>query len=159
MTKNIVVFAFFVLASSAAAPALCEQLQWIGVSEDKQSFTLEKSGERFMPWGFNYDHDEGGRLLEDYWLSEWDTIEQDFREMKQLGANVVRIHLQLGKFMKGPKEPNQASLDKLVQLARLAERLELYLDVTGLGCYHKKDVPRWYDELPEQQRWDVQAQF
>jgi len=159
LTKDIVVFAFFVLASSAAAPARCEQLQWIGVGEDKQSFAFEKSGERFVPWGFNYDHDEDGRLLEDYWQSKWDTIEQDFREMKQLGANVVRIHLQVGKFMKGPNEPNQASLDRLVQLVRLAERLELYLDVTGLGCYHKKDVPPWYDELPEQQRWDVQARF
>ena len=159
LTKDIVVFAFFVLAGIAAAPARCEQLQWIGVGEDKQSFVFEKSGERFVPWGFNYDHDENGRLLEDYWESEWAKVEEDFREMKQLRANVIRIHLQVGKFMKGPNEPNQESLDKLDQLVRLAERLELYLDVTGLGCYHKKDVPPWYDELPEQQRWDVQARF
>jgi len=159
LTKDIVVFAFFVLASSATAPAPREQLQWVRVSEDTRSFILEKSSERFVPWGFNYDHDEDGRLLEDYWYSEWDNIEQDFCEMKQLGANIVRIHLQVGKFMEGPNEPNQASLDRLMQLIRLAERLELYLDVTGLGCYHKKDVPRWYDKLAEQERWDVQARF
>jgi hypothetical protein len=31
--------------------------------------------------------------------------------------------------------------------------------VTGLGCYHKKDVPAWYDALDESARWDVQADF
>src|SRR5262249_20217329 len=41
----------------------------------------------------------------------------------------------------------------------LAERERLYLDLTGLGCYHKADVPAWYDRLSEQERWDVQARF
>lgn len=39
------------------------------------------------------------RLLEDYWAEEWETVAQDFREIRDLGANVVRIHLQLGRFM------------------------------------------------------------
>ena len=109
--------------------------------------------------GFNYDHDEKGRLLEDYWEAEWPKIEEDFQEMKELGANVVRIHLQLGKFMQRSNEPNIAALDKLTRLVELAERLHLYLDVTGLGCYHKTDVPGWYDNLSEKARWDVQARF
>jgi hypothetical protein len=33
------------------------------------------------------------------------------------------------------------------------------LDVTGLGCYHKQDVPTWYDLLSERQRWAAQAAF
>jgi hypothetical protein len=41
----------------------------------------------------------------------------------------------------------------------VAEGLQLYLDVTGLGCYHKKDVPPWYAQLSEQERWNVQAHF
>lgn len=155
----MILFRFLLLCVMTPALAQCKELEWITVSDDKRSFVLEQSGERFVPWGFNYDHDRQGRLIEDYWDCEWDSIEQDFREMKQLGANVVRIHLQVGKFMKGPNEPNQASLDKLVYLVGLAERLQLYLDVTGLGCYHKKDVPQWYDKLPEQQRWDAQASF
>ena len=36
---------------------------------------------------------------------------------------------------------------------------DLYLDLTGLACYHKKDVPAWYDALSEQDRWEVQARF
>lgn len=86
-------------------------------------------------------------------------MEADFEEMRQLGANVVRIHLQLGRFMRSPAEPNEAALETLGRLVRLAERIGLYLDLTGLACYHKAEVPSWYDSLAEQGRWEVQARF
>jgi hypothetical protein len=131
----------------------------IKVSEDHRTFILEGSTEPFTPWGFNYDHDRTGRLLEDYWHDEWPTVEADFAEMKELGANTVRIHLQFGRFMNGPNEPNARSLDRLADLLKLAERTGVYLDLTGLGCYHKKDVPPWYDALDEAARWNAQAAF
>lgn len=149
----------FLLSVLVSGLTQSRELEWVSISDDKCSFVLKKSGERFVPWGFNYDHDDEGQLLEDYWHLQWSTVEEDFREMKKLGANVVRIHLQVGKFMKGPNEPNEASLQQLVRLVELAEQLKIYLDITGLGCYHKKDVPKWYDELSEQRRWDVQACF
>jgi hypothetical protein len=136
-----------------------EGLPWVQVSKDKKGFVLDPSGRPFVPWGFNYDHDEKGRLIEDYWEYEWLTVEADFGQMKKLGANVVWVHLQLGKFMDGPDKPNGKALDQLGKLVGLAERLRLYLDLTGLGCYHKKDVPVWYDKLSEKGRWDVQARF
>jgi len=135
------------------------QMEFVRLSEDRHSFVLAESRKPFVAWGFNYDHDENGRLLEDYWQSQWPKVEEDFGEMKDLGANVVRIHLQLGKFVREPNEPNEASLERLARLVELAERLHLYLDVTGLACYHKKDVPAWYDTLPEKARWDVQVRF
>src|SRR5262249_29830205 len=75
------------------------------------------------------------------------------------GTNVVRVHLQLGKFMDAPDRCNEKALNQLCRLTDLAERLSLYLDLTGLGCYHKHDVPAWYDALPEKDRWKVQARF
>jgi hypothetical protein len=134
-------------------------LELIRVSEDRRRFVRAESGDRFVGWGFNYDHDDSGRLLEDYWYQEWSTVVEDFKEMKTLGANVVRIHPQLARFMKTAKEPNEAALKQLVRLVRLAEKTRLYLDITGLGCYHKKDVPRWYDMMDEAGRWEVQALF
>jgi len=128
-------------------------------SDDGTHFVAAGSGERVELWGFNYDHDGDGRLLENYWHDEWPTVVEDFQEMKALGANVVRIHLQLPKFMDAPDQPNQANLEQLRRLVRLAERTGLYLDITGLGCYHKEDVPDWYEELEEPDRWDVQARF
>ncbi|MHC4565760.1 MAG: cellulase family glycosylhydrolase [Planctomycetota bacterium] len=54
---------------------------------------------------------------------------------------------------------SHSNLRQLARLLRLAEQTGLYLDITGLGCYHKKDVPEWYDAMDEAERWDVQARF
>jgi hypothetical protein len=143
----------------ASALAQPQAMPWIVVSSDQKGFALDPSGRPFVPWGFNYDHDAQGRLLEDYWQGQWPTVEQHFAQMKALGANVVRIHLQLGKFMDAPDRPSVASLDRLEELLKLAQRTGLYLDLTGLGCYHKHDVPAWYDQLAEHERWQVQARF
>ena len=91
--------------------------------------------------------------------TEWETVRSDFQEIKELGANLVRVHLQLGKFMVAADTPNTKSLAKLSDLLGLAEELGLYLDITGLGCYHKRDTPPWYDALAEGERWKVQASF
>src|SRR6185436_780403 len=91
--------------------------------------------------------------------SEWQTVVEDFREMKSLGANVVRVHLQVGKFMDAPDRPNENSLARLEKLCDLAQEVGLRLDLTGLGCYRKSDVPAWYDALDEDGRWAAQAFF
>ena len=142
-------------ARAAEPPAL----EWVRVSEDGTHFVRAATGRRIVIWGFNYDHDDAGRLIEDYWDAEWVTVAEDFREMKALGANVVRVHLQLARFMEAVDRPKAGSLRRLARLVRLAEEVGLYLDVTGLGCYHREDVPAWYDALDEAARWDVQARF
>jgi hypothetical protein len=134
-------------------------METVKVARDGKAFVTGSSGRPFVPWGFNYDHDENGRLLEDYWNAEWPKVEEDFREMKQLGANVVRVHFQFGKFMLSETKPNTNALARFAQLLQLAERTGLGLDVTGLGCYHKQDVPAWYDLLDEEGRWNAQASF
>ena len=143
----------------APNPSSSSKLERVRVSDDGRGFVLADSGRSFVPWGFNYDHDEAGRLIEDYWHEEWPKVEADFREMRDLGANVVRIHLQLGKFLEAPDRPNRRSLARLGDLLKLAESNRLYLDLTGLACYHKQDVPAWYDALDEQARWKAQAVF
>lgn len=134
-------------------------LEHIRLSKAGLHFELSESGQIFTPWGFNYDHDRSGRLIEDYWKDEWSIIEEDFREMSKLGANIVRIHLQFGKFMDSPELPNQAALNQLTRLLKLAEETRLYLNLTGLGCYHRADVPEWYDRMDEHHRWRAQATF
>lgn len=56
-------------------------------------------------------------------------------------------------------EPSADALDRLGQLLALAEQARLYLDLTGLGCYLKDNIPSWYDALGERERWEVQARF
>ena len=45
-------------------------------------------------------------------------------------------------------EPHRQSLEQLTRLVAWPSGT-IYLDLTGLGCYHKQDVPAWYDELDE----------
>ena len=156
MTSRVIVFLLFLSVTKAA---FADDLEWIRISDDGKGFVLAESGTRFVPWGFNYDHDREMRLLEDYWDEEWSDVEADFREMKELSANVVRIHIQFGRFMESPNRPSRKSLNQLSRLLRLAEETQLYIDLTGLGCYQKQDVPEWYDALSEQDRWAAQAVF
>jgi hypothetical protein len=139
--------------------ASAASLQAIKVSKDGKGFVRADSGKPFIAWGFNYDRDYKSRLIEDYWDKEWSTVESDFREMQRMGANVVRVHLQFGKFMDAPDKPNAVALDHLEKLVILAEQLGLYLDVTGLGCYRLKDQPAWYAAMEEKERWAAQAAF
>lgn len=133
------------------------QTEQIKIGKDGKSFTV--AGKPFVVRGLNYDRDSDGRLLEDYWETEWPTVEEDFAEMKALGANVVRIHLQFGRFMQSPEKSNEKALDRLERLVMHAENLGLYLDITGLACYKKEHIPAWYDGLSEKDRWRTQAVF
>ena len=129
----------------------------IVVSADGRGFSTGDARVPFHPWGMNYGN--VGRLMEDFWETEWVTIEGDFRELRALGANVVRVHLQVGKFMTGPETPDARGLAHFRRMLRLAEETGVYLDVTGLACYRPADVPAWYDALDEPGRWAAQARF
>jgi len=132
-------------------------MERIVVSPDGRGFIFAKSKKTFCPWGMNYGN--AGRLMEDFWDAEWETFASDFRELKALGANVVRVHLQFAKFMDGTNTPNVAAFDQLGRMLKLAEETGLYLDITGLACYRTADVPKWYDALNDSERWAAQAAF
>ena len=153
------VLAVLVCRASFAQKTDVPAQEWIRVSEDGSHFVCDRSGKRFIVWGVNYDHDRNGRLLEDYWHDEWPAVIEDFGEIKRLKANTVRVHLQLGKFMTTADHANDSNLARLADLLKLAEQTDLRLDITGLGCYRKTDVPPWYDKLSEAERWKVQERF
>ena len=136
------------------------EMQRVRVSDDGKKFVLAGSGRPFVPWGFNYlGHFE--RLAEDDWDTPegWRRVETDFREMRKLGANVVRWHLQFETFMKGPDRADVGQLARLKKLLVLARESGLYLDLTGLNCFRLQRIPAWYDELAEADRWKAQARF
>lgn len=149
-------FVAFFMTWAVAAPAP-GQLELVQVAEDGRGFVLAPSGRAFTPWGLNYGHE--GRLLEDFWEDDWPTVVRDFADMQALGANVVRVHLQFGKFMSAADAPNEATLTRLEKLLNLAEQTGLYLDLTGLACYRPADVPDWFDALSDEGRWSAQANF
>jgi hypothetical protein len=143
--------------ASVPAAATTVAVERVGISPDGKGFVLSPSGKPFVPHGLNYGN--VGRLIEDFWETEWATVERDWADMRAMGANVVRVHLQFGKFMAAVDRPNVQALDRLAKLLSLSERTGLYLDLTGLACYRKADVPAWYDALDEAGRWAAQAAF
>src|SRR4051794_23471967 len=146
------------VASSAAATTSAAR-QHVRVSPDGKGFVLAESHRPFIPWGYNYDRNHEGGLLESYWHEKWPKVVADFGQMKAMRGNVVRIHLQFASFMDAPDKPNARNFAQLERLVSLAEETGLYLDLTGLACYRKQDVPAWYDALDESHRWDAQARF
>ena len=147
------------LLAGCAAPhaATTNRMERIIVAQDARGFITAESRLPFHPWGFNYGND--GQLMEDFWINDWQTFADDFGKMKALGANVVRVHLQYGKFMSGPDEPNCQEFKQLSRMLRLAERTGLHLDITGLACYRPSHTPKWYDAMNERQRWAAQSNF
>src|SRR5207249_4984507 len=83
-------------AAVAASESTTAKLERIAIAPDAHGFIRVESKTPFHPWGMNYGN--AGRLMEDFWDDDWETFASDFREMKALGANVVRVHLQFGKF-------------------------------------------------------------
>lgn len=151
MATRIVIGLILLLGGCATA------MEPVRVSSDGHGFELADSHKPFIVWGLNYGHPD--QLIEDFWNTDWPSIQRDFHYMRSIGTNVVRVHLQFGKFMDGPDRPNQKALARLGDLLKLAERDDLYLDLTGLGCYRKSDVPAWYDAMSEKQRWAAQSRF
>ena len=148
-----------VLPACAVDPPTAPAMERLRVSAAGDALVLAASGRPFRVHGFNYDHDAGGALIESYWEEDWERVAGDFAEMRALGANTVRIHLQVAAFLDAPDRVSPGALARLGELLRLAERTGLYLDLTGLGCYHADEVPAWYDALDEAARWDAQAVF
>jgi lysophospholipase L1-like esterase len=131
----------------------------ITTSSDGTYFVMAGSNSRFTPWGFNCGFDDDGRINGAKWIEHWPTVVNEFKDMKSLGANVLRVHLQTTKIMSTPTEPNQQALAEFAQVLKLAEGMGLYLDITGLACYNADDVPAWYNDMNEPQRWAVQGRF
>jgi cellulase (glycosyl hydrolase family 5) len=110
------------------------------------------SGQRFKPWGQN---DTLGNSGVDHKVNV-----TDLREVKQMGSNTLRLHLQFKDFMSSCTTANQAALDELGETLRRAEENGVYLDLTGLASYHgDASDPACYRNATESERWAAQEVF
>lgn len=127
---------------------------------DGSGFMGATTGRTFVPWGMNYD-----QHIEEWWNSDWARLVSDFREMRRMGVNTVRVLLETVRFLDPPTAgypngtPNVAALAQLTRLVRLAEQTGLYLDVTGLGIEIPAAQQPWYDDRDENGRWAAQERF
>jgi hypothetical protein len=126
----------------------------------RQGRDLVAAGEPFRVWGFNYGLGRRYPILR-YFDRPTERrlarVVADMRRARVLGANTLRVYLELGAFMKGPQQPRQEALGALAALLDKAERIRVYLDLTGNLVW--RTPPAWYDALAERARWAVQARF
>jgi len=81
------------------------------------------------------------------------------RTAHRMGANSMRIYLELGQVMQTPGRARTSTLTALRNVLKAAEKERVYLDISGNLVWRAKRVPAWYDRLSEQSRWQVQANF
>jgi hypothetical protein len=111
----------------------------------------------FVPWGFNYDRTiyEGRDLvLEEVPIEK---IDRDFRAARRLGANSLRLFLQLSKFMPRYMEMDRSTLEFLDQVIECARKYDLKLDLTGLS--HIIGIPEWFRGRPAQEIAQAEQHF
>ena len=109
------VFAILLLCGCAAAAPM----QSVRVASDNKGFVLSPSGDRFLAWGHNY----AAEGLDDSNERAWAKIDSDLNDLKSIGTNVIRVHLQFPRFMDGPAKPNAGALAGLGRLLKGARPL------------------------------------
>ena len=126
---------------------------------------LIRDGATFRPYGFN-DTARGigaGTYFANPTETQFARVREDLIGAKRLGANSVRIFLELHDFVeRSPDGTVHARTDRIRAYGRVlreAERLGIALDVTGNLAWKPGTTPPWYDALDNEARWDVQATF
>ena len=75
--KSLVALFLFTYGHAGFAEPLMERVR---VAPGGHVFALGQTPRIFRPWGMNYGN--AGRLMEDFWNEEWETIAGDFHELE-----------------------------------------------------------------------------
>jgi hypothetical protein len=123
--------------------------------------SLVAGGRPFRAFGFNHMFQVHPTL--DYLAEPTPAglrrVRRDFSKARRLGANTIRVFLELPVFMTGPVRVRQAQLQALRRVITAAEHRRLYLDITGALDWHEQPSTDWFDELTERGRWGAQERF
>ncbi len=125
---------------------------------------LMADGHPFFAFGFNYAGAGPGRFysFRDRSPRTLGRYIDGMAAARRMGANTLRIYLQLFDFIQrhdGRVEVRGRALANLRRVLDAAQRLGVYLDLTGNLVWKPGSAPRWYNRLPFRARWLVQARF
>lgn len=111
-----------------------------------------------MNWGIG-DHSPVNAYFDDPTAQNFATLRTELSVARQMGANSMRIPLQLAQVMATPTRARPSTLIALQQLLALAQSDGIYLDITGDLVWQPTKAPQWYGRMPWHTRWQVQARF
>ncbi len=133
-------------------------VQPVEIRPDGAKLVDTKSGETFVPFGFNYSCIDDIDGVETFRDRAQLTAELEYARTI-LNANTLRIHIDYFRLMETPTTPNMQYFRYLKMLVSVAEETGMYLDFTGLACYEIERIPDWYHTLDEEAHWEMQAAF
>jgi hypothetical protein len=113
-------------------------------------------------WGFNWglgDHEPVIAYFDEPSSANLAVLARELRTARRLGANSMRVFLELQHVMQDRRAARPSALAALRRLLTLASREGVYLDITGNLVWRPQLAPDWYDRLAERERWRVQANF
>jgi hypothetical protein len=149
-------------ALTAVALALCPGSGAAAPVVQADGDELRVDGQPFRAYGFNYEFN-GAHPNLDYLAQptrgRLRRMRADFAEAAGLGANTIRIFVELHDVMASPTRTRADVLRALRRTLAEAGAAGLMVDVTGNLAWHAEAVPAWYDRLPDAARWSVQARF
>jgi hypothetical protein len=113
-------------------------------------------------WGMNWglgDHAPVIAYFDNPSAANLALLRAELRIARGMGANSMRIYLQLGQVMATPTQPRRQTLTALQRLLALAQSDGIYLDITGDLVWRPSRAPAWYGRMGWRARWQVQARF
>jgi len=116
----------------------------------------------FRAWGFNWgtgDHMPTLTYLDNPTAENYQTVAAELQTAKNMGADSMRVYVELSQVMSGPTTVRQSTLTALQNLLSLAASDGIYLDITGDLVWRVNLSPAWYEQMSDSARWEVQAQF
>jgi hypothetical protein len=87
------------------------------------------------------------------------SVESDLYVLKKNGSKIIRVCIQLNKFMNNVNSPNEYQLNKLYDFLNLAAKYDIYVIINGANTWTGADQPDWLIWATEENRWLAQANF
>ncbi|MBI4658983.1 MAG: cellulase family glycosylhydrolase [Verrucomicrobia bacterium] len=126
--------------AGAPADAPSKSLPKVSLAQETRGFKTER-GEPYHPFGVNYFRPGTGWAPQLWKKFDADATRGDFRRMKGLGVNCVRVFLTFGSFYTEPGVLASEGLAKFDQFLALAEEFGIYVHPTGPD--HWEGLPGW----------------
>src|SRR5450755_5191037 len=148
LVRRLPLAAVLLVCASAPAGATAAAMPRIGVHGQRlyagsvqwRAFGFNWCGGAYMPEMFYFDNPTPARLQ---------GLATQLHTAHLMGANSMRIYLELGQVMQTPTQAKPATLAALQALLAVAQRENIYLDITGNLVWRPALSPAWYERLPE----------
>ncbi len=102
---------------------------------------VDVAGRPFVPFGVSYYRPGTGWAPQLWKQFDAEATRRDFAQLKQLGANVVRVFVTFGSFWKEANQLDPEGLAKLDKLLDLVDEAGLYVHPTGPDAW--EGMPAW----------------